>query len=701
MPILKVPVHYNFGIVSRDEHERLHHRLVAQYMKKDSADFKRKPRRNPFELTEEFIENFNNASETERKEAFIDLANKMLVRCKRRLGLNVLGCGKYVNLPIGWTEAIMLSQCKGEISEEALEILGISLDHAPIAPEHISILFFVAECILYKLCYDAAQKPYLFSCEIKLLKLGFLVFLRILLLYLFGYQRFSKEHKFRLHTGLKALAACEMCYQLYPNILFMVQFMLKAGEIICETAVVFESQLESQENLEEMEEETLHDTAFTTASSAAELNSKQKRFRIKPFLWHSLLVWVCVHNSTSEIDAVLMHVLFYKEQLHQKNWLESVLALMVLGESAKLNMSCLKVLMDLVKYFISSSVPLQKQEKNNKKKMSCWHWQVGYIYTNILREICLHGINAELQKTAFLGFCDCGKEHDNDKELRGANFLDLLNVCLPFDESLNEECEYVPEIQRWVSMARQEDVQERSERVASSGNKMAAPAGRFQEVPRRKTGEMINPPEQLKDQPMTELRRSSRTHKSPTYLRDYVEAKGQINTCFSSNSTYLLSSQCIGWRVTTAMCHHFLPPIGPNIPLSRLPERKPVLLPHQKLEPVVTDKKTKRLSLREELLQAGVPKYPYPDYLTRTDMELRRIINAQWERELQIRLQLEEKLQELELQAKQKLEEEHFRQIMIWRLEKLHKTTKPYELPFKHNDTKATEASSSTQLSDV
>ncbi|ETE60531.1 Transmembrane protein, partial [Ophiophagus hannah] len=174
--------------------------------------------RNPFELTEEFIENFNNASETERKEAFIDLANKMLVRCKRRLGLNVLGCGKYVNLPIGWTEAIMLSQCKGEISEEALEILGISLDHAPIAPEHISILFFVAECILYKICYDAAQKPYLFSCEIKLLK-----------------------------------------------------FMLKAGEIICETAVVFESQLESQENLEEMEEETLHDTVGNTSLAQLQL----------------------------------------------------------------------------------------------------------------------------------------------------------------------------------------------------------------------------------------------------------------------------------------------------------------------------------------------------------------------------------------------------------------------------------------------
>lgn len=44
----------------------------------------------------------------------------------------------------------------------------------------------------------------------------------------------------------------------------MVQFMLKAGEIICETAVVSESQLESQENLEEMKEKAFHDTVGNT-----------------------------------------------------------------------------------------------------------------------------------------------------------------------------------------------------------------------------------------------------------------------------------------------------------------------------------------------------------------------------------------------------------------------------------------------------
>ncbi|KAF7250254.1 hypothetical protein EYD10_03943 [Varanus komodoensis] len=109
--------------------------------------------------------------------------------------------------------------------------------------------------------------------------------------------------------------------------------------------------------------------------------------------------------------------------------LESVLGLMILGETAKLNMSCLKVLMDLVRDFISSSMPLQKQQKSSKESFSSWHWQVGYVYTDILREICLHGINADLQKTAFLGFCYCVKEFKEDKELRGAGFLNLLCYC--------------------------------------------------------------------------------------------------------------------------------------------------------------------------------------------------------------------------------------------------------------------------------
>lgn len=43
--------------------------------------------------------------------------------------------------------------------------------------------------------------------------------------------------------------------------------------------------------------------------------------------------------------------------------LDSALCLLVLGEVAKINLYCLKTLMDLVKGFISTSVCLQKEVK--------------------------------------------------------------------------------------------------------------------------------------------------------------------------------------------------------------------------------------------------------------------------------------------------------------------------------------------------
>ncbi|KAH0628127.1 hypothetical protein JD844_008894 [Phrynosoma platyrhinos] len=388
--------------------------------------------RNPFELTEEFIEDFNDSLKTEKNEKYIELAKKMLARCKRRSGLSTFGCGKYVDLPFAWTEAILLSQCKGDINEGRI---NHSLCQAAV------VLELWERQWQQELMADYSNSSVDNSCgynspamTIDSKELGFLVLLRLLLLHFFGWQSFSAEHKSRLHTGLKALVACETCYQHYPNILFMVHFMLKAGETICENVILSDSSLAAHANLKEKQEQEFHDTSPMSTGRAAELNPEQRQFKIKPFLWHSLLVWVCVHNSCSEIDEVLRHVLFYKEQLHQKDWLESVLGLMVLGETAKLNMSCLKVLMDLMTDFISSSMPLCKQEKSSKENFLHWQWEVAYIYTNILKEVCLHGISADLQKTAFLGFCDCIKECKDDKELRGASFLDLLCYCASPDD---------------------------------------------------------------------------------------------------------------------------------------------------------------------------------------------------------------------------------------------------------------------------
>uniref|UniRef100_A0A8C3SS74 Transmembrane protein 232 n=1 Tax=Chelydra serpentina TaxID=8475 RepID=A0A8C3SS74_CHESE len=170
---------------------------------------------------QKFIQKFNDATNPQDKEDLLELAKKMLARCKRRSGLGTLGSGKHVDLPVAWTEAIILAQCKGEIQEEALDILLISLDHAPMNPEHVPVLFFIAESILYRICCDAFLVGFFISVYVE-----------------------DNFHKIIFHAI--ALSACEVCYHPYPNILSAVHFMLKAGEIICGAVVFSDVSLEER-----------------------------------------------------------------------------------------------------------------------------------------------------------------------------------------------------------------------------------------------------------------------------------------------------------------------------------------------------------------------------------------------------------------------------------------------------------------------
>ncbi|CAM4563041.1 transmembrane protein 232 [Caretta caretta] len=661
MPVIKVPVTHRFGILSNRQHKELQKELLRKYLPSHSYEIHSNKPTNPLEITEKFIQKFNDATNPQDKEDLLELAKKMLARCKRRSGLGTLGSGKHVDLPVAWAEAIILAQCKGEIQEEALDILLISLDHAPMNPEHVPVLFFIAESILYRICCDAAQKSYLYSSEIKLSKVGFLVFLRLLIFHLCGHLESSGEHTFRLHTDLKVLSACEVCYHPYPNILSAVHFMLKAGETIC-GAVVF-----SDVSLEERQKQSPLGMSFLDSDPSVQLKLEQKETTIQHFLWHSLVVWVCVHNNSSRLDEVLQHLLFYKEELHQKNWLDSVLGLLVLGEAAKLNLSCLKVLMDLVRDFISSSMSLQKQKDNCIRNLSSWHWEIGYIYTTVLRDICLSGITSDLQKTAFLGFCDCTKPPKHAEELNGASFFDLLQYSPSHGPHDCEELFWV--IRYGVVYNLVVMCNELCGDVSREGLRNAV----WKALQKQKNNE--------KDSRILEAIRVAE-----------AEANGPANPFISSSANApssprtLISCQYVGWRVASVLSQVFLPPIGPNIPLPSKPKQKLSPMQHQHSEQCEVEKRIALPSLRKELLQARIPIYPYPDILTRTDRELKKIIEDQWQKELQIRLKEEEDLLEKELQEKQRKEEEHFREVMKRREEKLHKKTKPYELPVKHKD---------------
>uniref|UniRef100_A0A7M4EDZ7 Transmembrane protein 232 n=1 Tax=Crocodylus porosus TaxID=8502 RepID=A0A7M4EDZ7_CROPO len=325
-----------------------------------------------------------------------------------RLGINMLNSGKHVDLMRGWTEALILVHCSGKIQEEALDLLLVSLDQAPIHLEHIPVLLSIAETVLFRLSLDVAWECYLYSTEVKFSKVTVLLKVFIKISY--------NIHQIIFHAI--AFSLCELRYSSFPNLFLAVNFMRESGETICGAMVLSESLSGSDVSLEGRQDQTL----------LVQLEVEQKEFKIQSFLWHCLVVWVCVNNNSSQLDEVLQHLLLRKEELCQKNWLASILGLLVLGEAAKLNLSCLKVLMDLVRDFISSSMSLQKQRSITY--LPSWPWEICYMYICVLRDICLSANTSDLQKTAFLGFCDCKKTSEHPNELRGASFFDLLQYNL-------------------------------------------------------------------------------------------------------------------------------------------------------------------------------------------------------------------------------------------------------------------------------
>ncbi|KAM9252949.1 transmembrane protein 232 [Dugong dugon] len=241
----KRPVINKFGIISSSYYEKLF-KCNSQNLNKSRSG---KPTPS-FSVTREYILRFNHTQNQREKEQLKEQITKNILRCKRRLGLKTLGSGKHVNIPDGWIEATYLAQCKGDVQEEALNMLYDSLDHASFDYCQLPALFFVAESVLYRFCCDAFQKAYLYSVEMKLAKIGYLVFLRLSVFFLHGHLGDFKEHLLRLRQYLNVLYLSEDTYYKYPNIFSNVAFILKTSEIMYERVLLSESTFSPSGNTE-------------------------------------------------------------------------------------------------------------------------------------------------------------------------------------------------------------------------------------------------------------------------------------------------------------------------------------------------------------------------------------------------------------------------------------------------------------------
>ncbi|XP_038826096.1 transmembrane protein 232 [Salvelinus namaycush] len=589
MPIIKVPVVHNLGIISQTHKEDLQ-KILFKKAQEITITTNSKATRNPFEITEEFIKKYNNSQGSEEQDKYNELARQLLSRSKRRAGLKCMGEGDHVQLPLAWTELLLLGLCRGKIQNDTLDSLLMSLDHAPVHAEQIPALFYLGESVLYWVCADTSQKPNLYTCEVKILKLGYLVFLRLFLFHisgnLSGYQR-SKCH---LHVFLKALSQCEPCYQPYPNILLSVHFMLRSGEIICGLGP-------SQED-------------------SASVRADCQEYDVNQVLWHCLLSWYCVQNNVRQLSQVAHHLIMLREELQKDNWLDCALGLMVLGEAAKSSLLCLQMLMSL------HINPKTEQESQS----GCWPWQLEHIYTTVLADICQHSSNAEIQKTALLGSQTPPGYHNTD------GLLKLLN--------------------HWFSLS-----------VVSSVHSLAGAEAwqlRYSAV-----------------QALVCVCRGLSGAVLQEGLRNVAWITLQEHLCQETDQRVGDAARVIELTPYTKAKKEQPPPSNrprleacPPLPKETLPG------PASKMQHPTRHPEEYHSAPRKS------KKYQtYMDFNARTDVDLMRIVEDQWQKELQIKMAEEEDVEKNELEKVQKEKEEQFKEIMRRRVEKVKKDTKPYELP--------------------
>ncbi|XP_060593523.1 transmembrane protein 232-like isoform X2 [Ruditapes philippinarum] len=386
MPITKIPIVHKFGIISHTQRLELQERLLKQsYIQTLKSQKVLVPTRNPLEVSEDFVQEYNNAKDFDEKEKLEQSAQKMLERSKRRAGLKDGGVGKHVNLPMAWTELAQLAQCRGKIQEECLDVLIISLDQSPLEKYHIPALFFLAETMLYWLRTDAVHQPYLRTGEIKLLKMGQLVFSRLFYHHMAGQLSGQKDFKNRLFTYLDGLQECQEAYSPYPNALLSLRFIITVGKIIMSDTQLEPGEIKEGDNVRKSalsrpsakstdtgKRTTAHSKDLTThtAHSVAISSSVHD---LSPTLWHALDVWRCTNHLSGGLTEALKALSHCGMGLVNESWVDSMIALQILAEASKSSLMALRALHNLARGYRPGdkvkSPPVSSRSESSEQKL--------------------------------------------------------------------------------------------------------------------------------------------------------------------------------------------------------------------------------------------------------------------------------------------------------------------------------------------
>jgi len=432
MPVIKVKIKHKFGIVSQSQRLELQRRLLNS-QSPDSKILISNSKENPYLVSEEFVAKYNENS-SNNKESMCERAQSMLIRAKRRCGINTNGEGRHVDLNHAWSELAVLAQCGGSIKEECFEILAASLNSAPLSQDHVETLFFLAESVMYWLQIHAIKNNFIRTSELKLAKVGELVFTRLLYYKYIGKLHGLIDQKKCLQTYMANLNEHANLYVTSPSILISIKLMTEIGNAIVSS-------------------ESNDESSFKDESEPC----------ISACVYRSLLVWKNLvemgrsqkqHDQTLKQAMGLVFLASHELNCNGSKWLDAYASVSILGEVAKRSLVICNLYQDLARgvtveapnneYFddnhMSNSVdghfeqitendvevirlkssanfsstssrhllikclsPYPADEEYIYYGIGGWSWKVGYQFVRVLSDICLNGQSAEIQKCALLG----------------------------------------------------------------------------------------------------------------------------------------------------------------------------------------------------------------------------------------------------------------------------------------------------------
>jgi len=323
------------------------------------------------------------------------------------------------------------------------------MQYAHLSILQIPTLFFLAETVIYWIRTDTINQPFLRAVEIKLLKVGQLIFQRIYF-YLNEDTNYKQDDlKDHLAIYLQGFDEYENAYSPYPDALLYMRYIIKVGKFITKNvgSKSTNSDLKEEQVLSVDSEEEINNDV----RDPEKLFLSEDTFNTSPLINQASIILAILNKKHVEkvVDLALESFIECSTSIARDNWIDSANALYIIGESAKINLkalNCLLLVSNLnsssANYDLSRSISNSSSDDYNSQVSSTqsyllngletWPWELACIYVDVLTEVCVNGTQAAVKKRALLGFNKNSQDlfKSKQKNLKGFGLLDLTRFRL-------------------------------------------------------------------------------------------------------------------------------------------------------------------------------------------------------------------------------------------------------------------------------